>query len=78
MENLFIYTNIYCLNVRTGSLMFISDGLRPSIVRPKKEKTRPMGEEMDGKVLIPARVSICTVYSKQLNCFSLFIPYIGV
>ena len=28
MENLLVYTNIYCVVARIGSLMSISDGLR--------------------------------------------------
>ena len=34
-----------------GTLMSISDGLGPSIFRRRMEKARPMGEEMDEKVV---------------------------
>ena len=34
-----------------NTLMSISNGLGPSIFRRKKEKARPMVEEMDGKVV---------------------------
>ena len=34
-----------------NTLMSISDGLGPSIFCRKMEKTRPMTEEMDGKVV---------------------------
>ena len=47
----------FCITVNKGvgaginTLMSISDGLRSSIFCRKMEKTRPMREEMDGKVV---------------------------
>ena len=47
----------FCITVNKGvgaginTLMSISDGLGSSIFCRKMEKTRPMSEEMDGKVV---------------------------
>ena len=47
----------FCINVNKGvgaginTLMSISDGLGSSIFCRKMEETRPMREEMDGKVV---------------------------
>ena len=47
----------FCITVTKGvgaginTLMSISDGLRSSIFCPNMEKTGPMREEMDGKVV---------------------------
>ena len=47
-----VNTNIFCVGARVSTLMSSSDWLRPYIFRRKMEKTRPMREEMDGKVFI--------------------------
>ena len=48
------YTFLVCKQIVGVGLKFltsISDGLRPSIFCRKKEKTRPMREEMVGKIV---------------------------
>ena len=52
--------------------MSISDGLGPSIFRPKMEKARPMKEEMDGKVVyIPPETAFITL---MFYCYTVFFP----
>ena len=64
--------------------MSISDGFGPYIFRRTMEKTRPMREELDGKVfiahqrrhifivvdMIKVRFPICTLTWRVNNCFS--------
>ena len=53
-----VYTKIYCFSAGVSILMFSFNGLAPYIFRQKVEKTRTEREEMDGKVLIPAKVGL--------------------
>ena len=48
----FVYIIFYGIGARISTLMSIPDGLGPYFFRRKMEKTRPMREEMDGKVFI--------------------------
>ena len=48
----FVYVIIYCLDAGITISMSVFDGLDPYICRRKMEKTRSMGEELDGRVLI--------------------------
>ena len=48
---IFLYNSKQIFGARISTLMFISDGLGPSIFCRKMEKARPMREEMDGKVV---------------------------
>ena len=48
----FMYAIIFCVGAGFNISMFFSDGLGPNTFRQKMERTRPMREEMDGKVFI--------------------------
>ena len=59
--------------------MSISDGLGPSILCRKMEKTRPMREGMDGKVVhFPQESAFLTLILYFRKYFSLFVPWLGV
>ena len=58
MSFIFVYVIVYCVGAGTTTLMSISDGLDPYLLRRKLEKTRPVKEEIDGKCLFTARVGI--------------------
>ena len=58
-----------------STLMFISDGLGPSVFCRKMEKARPMREEMDGKVVfLPPESAFLTLMLWYITYFSLFVP----
>ena len=73
--------NIFCKTVNKSAgagintLMSISDGLGPSIFCRKMENARPMGEEMDGRVVyLPpesALLPLMLYFFRQY--FSLFV-----
>ena len=46
------YTNFYCFGAGKSTVMSTTDGLGPYIFCQKKEKSRPMKEEMDGKIFM--------------------------
>ena len=70
-----MYCFIIIFNVGAGkiTLMYISDGLYPYNFRRKKERTRPITKEMDGKVFSRhIRISFIVIFNFEKNFFSFY------
>ena len=52
----FVYVVIFCVGAGITTLMSISNGSDPYFFRRKMEKTRPVKDEMDGRVFISVKI----------------------